>query len=482
MYLSDQQLSNGENTYTVNIPNNHFPKKLKIKNTSSSDGYVKYQFASDIASTTVLVPANTESVFDVSADSYGTSVVINNQSNRTLYGEIFAKANSTIPVLEQTISEKVDAKIYLIKDFSFASSTATDYPVIVKSGIKKTLYAKNTSGASGYLTVKYNDVLSFTELFDAGEEKTFVVPDYIETTKLTFTSINSRVFKISLYYEVIDFADSVKTIDKTAYVVVDANGHGDFTDINDALIYLKRQFDVTTIPATVFIRNGEYTVSPSNNAYYSAIEKGVNMISIIGESREGVIIKCTNTSTGQNKVLNVGGKCTIKNLSVYCLKDETYTPETDLGHNCYAIHVDNGTLDYAYDTVIENCYFYSECHAPIGAGLRENQRQIYRNVVAEANGIIDNSGAFYIHAPQQLSWTGCSVVLDTVTGIAKNEEFAIGLSDVSGSIPYTEIPTTIRRSIYVTNGEITGAENFQTKHLLTSDSQLNNIAELNFVS
>lgn len=480
VYLSYRQLSNGSNTFSINVPNNNFLKKLRIRNNSANDGYVAYQLSSESASTTVLVSANSESILDVSAAAYGTSITINNMSSRTMYAELYAKCNDTIAPLENAIGERLYKIIYLMRDASFSSSTATDYSVNIKSGVKKTLEAKNTSGASGYLTVKYNDVLSVTELFDANETKTFTIPDYISTDKITITSLNSRTFKISLYYEITNVADSVKTIDKTAYVVVSADGRGDFASINDALTFLKRQFDVVTYPATIFIKNGLYEVSPSNNAYYSAIEKGVNKISIIGESREGVIIKCTNTSTAQNKVLNVGGPCVIKNLSIYCLKDNTYTADTDLGHNCYAIHVDDGTLEYAYDTVIENCYFYSECHAPIGAGLRKNQRQIYRDVVSEANGFMLGSGAFYIHAPQQSSWTGCSVILDNVTGISKNEEWAIGLADVSGSIPYTEIPTTIRRSIFVTNGEQTGAENFKTRHLLTSDSQLNNLSDLNY--
>ena len=115
---------------------------------------------------------------------------------------------------------------------------------------------------------------------------------------------------------------------------------------------------------------------------------------------------------------------------------------------------------------------------PIGAGLRKNQRQIYRNVECVNNGL--QKYGFYCHAPQQASWTDCSVVLDGVTYISKNGGNLLGFADVSGSIPYTQIPTTIRRSIFVTNGNDTSASNFKSSHQLTTDSVLNNIDEVNY--
>lgn len=482
-YLEETKIPNGENIYNVTIPNYGFKKIAKISNKSTSDGYVRVTIGSNPNDNfTELIPANTTIYKEVNEEWFGESVAINNMSSKEIYVSLFVKLADTISPLENTIESKIEKRIYLFKDIFCSQSIETEYYFLIPKGIEKKLIVKNTSGASGYINLRFGaDIYkSYTiaDLLNANETKEYLIPNYIETEVLFGKSLNSRVFELTCYYDILDLLKENETIATSGKVVVDVNGRGDFTDINSAITFLNKNYDTVNVPTTIYIKNGTYIVEPTDNQYHACIKKGNNKISIIGESRNGVIIKCTNTSARQNKVLDVGGACTISNLSIYCLRDSSYTLENDMGHNPYAIHVDDGDFDYPYDTVIENCYFYSECFEPIGAGLRKNQRQIYRNVECVNNGL--QKFGFYCHAPQQASWTGCSVVLDGVTYISKNGGNLLGFADVSDSIPYTQIPTTIRRSIFVTNGNDTSASNFKSTHQLTTDSALNNIDVVNY--
>ena len=264
--------------------------------------------------------------------------------------------------------------------------------------------------------------------------------------------------------------------------VVDLNGRGDFNDIQSAIDYAKNQIDVVTTPVTIHINNGEYVLSPMANRAY-VIDKGPNMISLIGESREHTIVSLTGTPAINNKVIEGGGHCTIANLTIKNLWNDdgsTYSGS----HNAYCLHNDaNPGYITPWVTVVENCYMYSEAFCPVGAGLWNNQTQIYRNCVfeydsKEATGDYSQHGALYVHAPSVSTAANCSVVIDNCTCISKCGTKAIYLPNVSGSLEYTNIPVTIRRTIGVTNGsQITNVST--STHALTSDSQLNYPSSLN---
>ena len=280
-----------------------------------------------------------------------------------------------------------------------------------------------------------------------------------------------------MYYDIDEMIDELARYHAT--VTVSQSGDGDFTKIEDAIAFLKENFDVMNVPTTIYIKNGTYVVEPTNEYPFSPLNKGANKISIIGEDMFGTIIKCTNTSTVQSKVLNIGGECVVKNLSIYCLNDGTYTLENDLGHNAYCIHNDEEyTTESKYKTIVENVYMYSECHAPLGGGLRDKQEQIYKNVVLNANGFI--GAGFYVHGPSDPNVTICEINIDNVTAECNTGARAIDLSPVPNCLNFTEIPTTITRSIFITNGTDKGTADFKVHHKLTKVSCLNNDSELNY--
>ena len=169
----------------------------------------------------------------------------------------------------------------------------------------------------------------------------------------------------------------------------------------------------------------------------------------------------------------------IENLTLECLNDGTFTSDTDLQHNCYCLHNDKGfTTDTSYNTIIRNCKFYSECNAPIGAGLQNNQTQIYENVETISNSAL-SQGSLYVHGPGNASTTNCSVIINNCNCQALDGKKALTLPDVPGSLQYTDIDTTIQRTICYSNGTNIIDNNFKTTHKLTNMSALNNISDLN---
>ena len=385
--------------------------------------------------------------------------------------------------LSELKRDSVHKKDFIIenKELTEVSNTINiDLPLNRKT---KKVEITNGSNYGGYYSFNiYNNgettfLLGENVLINAGETKKFEIPNIPGTTLLAVNTNQRENSKISLYYDI------DKTIDElckyTNTVTVSQSGEGDFTKIEDAIAFLKENFDVMSTPTTIYIKNGTYVVEPTNKYPFSPLNKGANRISIIGEDMYGVVIKCTNTSTRQSKVLNIGGECTIKNLSIYCLNDGTYTLENDLGHNPYCIHNDEEYVtENKYKTVVENVYMYSECHAPLGGGLRDKQEQIYKNVVLNANGLV--GAGFYVHGPSDPNVTICEINIDNVTAECNTGARAIDLSPVPNCLNFTEIPTTITRSIFITNGTDKGTTDFKVHHKLTKVSCLNNDSELNY--
>lgn len=381
------------------------------------------------------------------------------------------------------VEQLIYKKFFIIKNKELTEVNNTINIDLALNRKSKKVEITNGSNEPGYYSfnIYNNDVATFllghSVLINANETKVFEIPN-IKGTRLLCTNINQREnSKISLYYDI------DKTIEElseyTATVTVSQYGNGDFTKIEDAIAFLKENFDVMSTPTTIYIKNGTYVVEPTNEYPFSPLNKGANKINIIGEDMYRTIIKCTNTSTTQSKVLNIGGECVVKNLSIYCLNDGTYTLENDLGHNAYCIHNDEAyAAENKYKTIVENVYMYSECNAPLGGGLRDKQEQIYKNVVLNANGFI--GAGFYVHGPSDPNVKICEINIDNVSAECNTGARAIDLSPVPNCLNFTEIPTTITRSIFITNGTDKGTADFKVHHKLTKVSCLNNDSELNY--
>lgn len=233
-------------------------------------------------------------------------------------------------------------------------------------------------------------------------------------------------------------------------------------------------------PCCVYIKNGIYIEKLTDNFPYAPINIADSMISVIGESRDNVIINITNSNTKQNRIMHIGGFQTVKNITMHVFADETYKGNN--GNDPYVIHNDDTYNEYNdhYTTTVENCVLYSECSSPVGAGLHGKQTQIYKDVTCIYNSKYDNQqGALYIHGASNEGQIPDGIIIDGCIAISKNGALALAMPSVTSFVPYTETPTTIRRTILATSGSTEVAADFKATHKMTNDSKLNSNAYIN---
>lgn len=379
-------------------------------------------------------------------------------------------------------------------------------PINIDFSYRTFVKIKNTSSNQAYFrpNIYQNGILrqGFTEIYNAGEEKITTIFNvnsggihwnWIESgkdiTSYEWTVGIENTSNVEFEYEIFQLK-SDSPIRNNGTIIVDVNNdYGCFKYISDAIGYAKSKFDVNTVPITIFIKNGKYNLTyvpiDTNTGRYAALDKGANMISLVGESRDGVIIELMNTPAKNNKMIEHGGPSTIANITWRNLwHDDGST--MDGRSNAYCIHNDNAysESDY-YDTVVENCTLYSEAFAPIGAGLHNRQKQIYRNCNVVFNSLDTSENGYnqwapiYVHSPSSSTERNCSLEIDMCTCNAEKGTAALSLPSVAGSLQYSDIPVSIRRSIFVTNGSVVTYVN-KTNTNIQIDSALNNVDALNY--
>lgn len=379
-------------------------------------------------------------------------------------------------------------------------------PINIDFSCRTFVKIKNKSTNQAYITpnIYQNGVLKqgYLELYNAGQEKitsiTNVNSDGIhwgwieigkDITSYEWTVGIQNTNNVEFEYEIFQLKSDSPIRNNNTIIVDVNNDYGCFKYISDAIGYAKLKFDVNTVPITIYIKNGKYNLTyvpiDTNNGRYAALNKGANMISLIGESREGVIIELMNTPARNNKMVEHGGPSTIANITWRNLWINDGSTG-DYRSNAYCIHNDNiySESDY-YETVVENCNLYSEAFAPIGAGLHNRQKQIYRNCNIVFNSLDTAENGYnqwapiYVHSPSIHTARDCSLEIDMCTCNAEKGTEALSLPNVSGSLQYTDIPVSIRRSIFVTNGSVVTYVN-KDNTLLKNDCALNNISVLNY--
>jgi hypothetical protein len=310
----------------------------------------------------------------------------------------------------------------------------------------------------------------------------------MDTGSSTLTILDFIVVKNSfdVWYDKIT-KETLRKLDKKTFTVDKSGKDCDFISVGSAINFLKSTFDVIANPYVLFIKNGlydkEWRTGEPEPYPYAVIEKGSNKISLIGESVNGTILQYTNTSTSRLKVLDIGGECSIENLTVNCLNDGTYVNGSAGGHQaCYAIHNDSSYAGEgsAHNTVVKNVVLFSRCSSPIGAGLHKNQKQIYKNVKATSSSITGQSlGAVYVHnSGTALDTGGMSVDIVDCEAVALDGTQAIILPDTGIGDSFTIIPCLFQKNLLYTTGS-TETSVTNATHLILPYSKLNSNAVLN---
>lgn len=277
---------------------------------------------------------------------------------------------------------------------------------------------------------------------------------------------------------------TLKNFDTDSFTV-DEGGTGHFFSVAQACDFARDAFDVVNNAVTVFIRNGLYDhEAPKNVAMgypYAIINKGANRISLIGESRDGVIVSYENNSVNRAKIIEAGGECTIANMTVNCLNDESYTDASAGGHQaCYCIHIDSVfAASERYFTTVRNCKLFSTCHSPVGAGLDGNQTIRLDGCECVSDTHVGTStGAATIHASTDAAAKNMAVEIIGCRLLSLDGTKSLYMPDVEGGAPFTQVDVTLLGNTYYTTGpEITDAD-FLSRHKLTpwSDASFNEIS------
>ena len=277
---------------------------------------------------------------------------------------------------------------------------------------------------------------------------------------------------------------TLKNFDTDSFTV-DEGGTGHFFSVAQACDFARDAFDVVNNAVTVFIRNGLYDhEAPKNVAMgypYAIINKGANRISLIGESRDGVIVSYENNSVNRAKIIEAGGECTVANMTVNCLNDESYTDASAGGHQaCYCVHVDSVfAASERYFTTIRNCKLFSTCHSPVGAGLADNQTIRLDGCECVSDTHVGTStGAATIHASTDAAAKNMAVEIIGCRLLSLDGTKALYMPDVEGGAPFTQVDVTLLGNTYYTTGpEITDAD-FLSRHKLTpwSDASFSEIS------
>ena len=277
---------------------------------------------------------------------------------------------------------------------------------------------------------------------------------------------------------------TLKNFDTDSFTV-DEGGTGHFFSVAQACDFARDAFDVVNNAVTVFIRNGLYDhEAPKNVAMgypYAIINKGANRISLIGESRDGVIVSYENNSVNRAKIIEAGGECTIANMTVNCLNDESYTDASAGGHQaCYCIHIDSVfAASERYFTTVRNCKLFSTCHSPVGAGLADNQTIRLDGCECVSDTHVGTStGAATIHASTDAAAKNMAVEIIGCRLLSLDGTKSLYMPDVEGGAPFTQVDVTLLGNTYYTTGpEITDAD-FLSRHKLTpwSDASFSEIS------
>ena len=355
------------------------------------------------------------------------------------------------------------------------NTESSSYLIGIKGGENRTIYVRTKSvSKAGALKVQVN--ITAANNLDLTQE--------IEVSKLILVKNGYSAYRNESEKE------SLAIFDNTKYhYIVSSNGDGHFITINQGISYIKNLLgtDVDAIPSTLFIRNGVYDMERSKTQAvdypYATINKGSNKISLIGESREGVVLSYVNNSAVRLKVLDIGfGECSIENMTIKSLQDATYTDTSGGGHqNCYCIHSDLGSDRIEkYKTLLKNLRLFSHCASPLGAGIGKYQDLVIDDCIFESDTKVGNSsGACYVHALA----SGDGSYDSTMSLEIRNCDFrsydgtnAITLPGV-GSSTFANIKTTINGMRVYSNGTAVNAN--VTSADIQPECSGNNVSALN---
>ena len=324
------------------------------------------------------------------------------------------KESITLEYFSQIGILKTDGKLYDESE----NENYKDYrvlPYMDISQIDKMTFSELTP-VSGYASIA---------LYSADNEDSLVAYISSRSGEIILSEYpNAKFFRASTYYslhatisliKIIENKESLpkknkekldafeKRIYGTKILIVDKNGNGDFTNLDDAL---DNANDSKESPTTILIMPGTYEMKEWNNDYTGKKNKrnlniiGTNPYQCILTNNKGAYNYNTGDKYVDNACLKIAGNCLIKNLSIISTSEnyDEYLHGTDWKRS-YCIHCDAEASDG--DVLwIDNCIMYNDHFSCIGAGHRTGYKIKITNCefkYESAYPTWDFAAAVYIH-------------------------------------------------------------------------------------
>lgn len=324
-------------------------------------------------------------------------------------GIITVKADETGSVIHATQNGQNSGNVYVVlKNITLEAGKTYTFSVNKLSGkftdsgaINLGIYRMDTNASA--CIINFADVLADggnkTATFTADYKSYYIQITYASTgtnkSYDCYVNLNLSEGSVADYsqYGYFDIHKSLPTIQKLSNafdIVVSKDGSGDFTSLTDAV---KNCDD----KAVIFVKNGIY-----DNEIVKAWQKTVF---IIGESREGVIIK-NNTGAYATPPIEMGTGL-LCNLTIYAENDGSLSSEPS--SKGYALHSESSVTNY-HKFVIENCTLKSDWRSSWGMGMRANMEYIIRNTDFEG---------VYFHDSEHSNSVGLQKIFFDVCNITK---------------------------------------------------------------
>lgn len=181
-------------------------------------------------------------------------------------------------------------------------------------------------------------------------------------------------------------------------IIVDKDGNGDYTSIQDAV-------DNAKDCDTIYIKDGTYTETVIIDKY----------IHLVGQSKHGTILQQNVGDYANCPILTTQGS--ICNMTIKSIAPPDVSGLTDYA---YAIHLDKNFSEIHGKCEIYNCIIESEVNDAIGAGTNLNQVfDLHDNFIhVSSNPVKSGSCGFKCHIGN--AQTGGKVTLKNNTIIAEN--------------------------------------------------------------
>ena len=230
-------------------------------------------------------------------------------------------------------------------------------------------------------------------------------------------------------------------------IVVDANGNGDYTTIEDALANAD---DSATKHIIILVKEGVYYPAIKISGVAPYRETGRNL-TIIGENKNKCILRndigfYDYTIGTDCAILRLGGNVTIKDLTFLAYSSEYsnyigtpgFITERTNRKASYCIHRDGGGSMSGDVFLIDNCILIDDHFCPVGMGLEPDVKYIIKDCFlqgeqASTDSIFNGYGTIYAHFAANL--TGLNQDLEVINCqiVNKTSKTAVCLLDSKSS-------------------------------------------------